>query len=312
LTNKKKMSFFAFPLEEDKINGVIQKNKVFHLIEMPLSLYSTKEFQSTHLAPKKIKEASFEIYGSNFGEIREKCIKEQEQDFFNDLTVKIDKEKREKMVKKLESFLKDISEKNKENIFVFLGGNHLISYFTIKALKPDLVIHFDAHADLDPLEKDLKHSNFIRFLIKELKKLKIVQIGLSNTTKEEFEFINKNKEQIEAFKSIEFWKDKTNVLKKTINEIKKAKEKKGKEPKIYLTIDTDVFEGNFASYQGEALGIRVIDFLFFIEELNKVIKQKKLGKITGFDLVELNPHLDLNNYWTTAIARVLIELISLL
>ena len=305
------MSFFAFPLEEDKINGLIKKDKIYHLIEMPLSKYSTKELQSTHLAPKKIKEASFEIYGSNFGEIREKLIKEYEQDFFNDSTVNINKEEKEKLVEKLKEFLEKIKEKDKENVFIFLGGNHLISYFTIKALEPDLVIHFDAHADLDPLEKELKHSNFLRFLIKELKDLRVIQIGLSNTTKEEFEFIRESKGKIKAFKSIDFLKDKESILNTIIKEIKNLDLKK-QNPKIYITIDLDVFEGNFASYQGEILGIRVFDFLFFMEKLIKILNKEKLGKIIGFDLVELNPHLDLNNYWTTATARILIELISLL
>ena len=49
-----------------------------------------------------------------------------------------------------------------------------------------------------------------------------------------------------------------------------------------------------------------------MEKLVKTLNKGKLGKIIGFDLVELNPHLDLNNYWTTATARILIELISLL
>ncbi len=305
------MSFFAFPLEEDKINKRIKEKVVFHLISMPLSKYSTKELQSTHLAPDIIKKASFEIFGSNFGEIREKMIKEHEQDFFNDFTIEIDKEKREKLVKRIKIFLEKIKDRDKENVFVFLGGNHLISYFTIKALKPDVVIQFDAHADVDPLEKELKHSNFVRFLLEE-KKIKIIQIGLSNTSLEEYEFLHEYSNQIKFFKSVDFHIKRENIKKEIFKSIEKIYKTNQKKVSIYITIDVDVFEGNFASYQGEILGIKVMDFLLFIKEIIENVKKSKKGKIIGFDLVEFNPHLDLNNYWANSIARILIEIISML
>ena len=301
------MSFFAYPLEEDLINNLVKKNKVFHLIDLPLSKYSTKEFQSTNLAPESIKKSSYEIFGSNFGEIREKYIKEHNQDFFNDYTVSI-KNKKE-IINKLKNFLKKIEEKNKENIFIFLGGNHLITYFIIHSIKPDIILHFDSHPDVDPLEKELNHSNFIKFLLEEIPSLKIIQIGLSNATKEELNYLKQK--NIKFFKSIDFFTNRGKILKEIIKEIKETKNKKNKKISIYLTIDTDVFEGNFASYQGESLGISIRDFLFFIYELNNKIKEMDNIQIKGFDLVELNPHLDINNYWTTSITRVLIELISI-
>jgi len=276
---------FAFPRQEDIVKFNLEENKrYFHLIGLPMSVKSYDKEINTNLMPKFIRDASYKIYSSIFGNINKVFLIDHGDIDFEDLDFE-----------KLKSKVEEINDSyDKDNVFVFLGGNHLISYFTIKALNPDLIIHFDAHPDVEYGE--LANYSFLRYLINE--GYKVFSIGLCNGSLEEFEFLkNKN---IDFFTSLDFYEKQNEIKEKLKERLKDAK-------RVYVTFDVDVLRYNLASFQPEALGIELFDLLKFLNSLKIEIS----NKLIGFDLVELDPTKDVNYFSTLMVTRLLIEALSI-
>jgi agmatinase len=113
--------------------------------------------------------------------------------------------------------IKSIKEINSEAFLLFLGGEHLISLPIIKALKPETVLDFDAHADLrrDYLGNRFSHATWASHL---LGGFDLVQRGVRSFSKEEKSTMEKLGEKIHG--------------------------------KTYLTIDLDVFDPSIAPETG--------------------------------------------------------------
>ncbi len=163
----------------------------------------------------------------------------------------------------LEETIKDALELNKNIIPVILGGEHLISLGSFKALKKEYkdlqFISFDAHYDLKDnyMGEKLSHSTVTR-RIYELNK-DVTVIGARAKDKEEEEF-SKN----------------INKIFKNINPNKP----------VYLSIDLDVINTREMPGVGdpEPNGLK-------LEELKNMIR--KLPKnIVGIDIVEFNPLIE--------------------
>ncbi|MEO2154663.1 MAG: arginase family protein [Nanoarchaeota archaeon] len=281
---------FPFPREEDVINFELEKNKAyFHLIGLPMSIKSYNKEINTNLMPEAIRECSNKIYSSLFGNINKAFIIDHDDINFENPNLELLKEKIDKINKNY----------NKKNVFIFLGGNHLISYYTIKALKPDLILHFDAHPDVE--QGELANYSFLRFLINE--GFKVISIGLCNGSKEEFDFLKLKK--IKFFTSLDFYSNKQDIMNYLKDRINKEEIKS-----IYITFDTDFLRNNLASYQPEPLGIELFDFLLFFKEL--IEKSRLAEKIVGFDLVEYDKTKDINDFSCLMNARLLIETIAII
>jgi len=168
----------------------------------------------------------------------------------------------------IEKTIKSILTKKK--FFIFLGGEHTITFPIIKAFQQKYnkfsIIHFDAHGDLRDQFRGEKicHATTMRRASDVIGIENIYQFGIRSGTREEFRF-NRNLYKFEVFKP----------LKSVINKIK--------EP-IYLSIDVDVLDC------GVLPGVSTPEpgGISFRELLDSLLLFKNKNVI-GADIVEYNP-----------------------
>jgi len=198
--------------------------------------------------------------------------------------------------------LKEIEEKitgiNKHaKVPLLLGGEHSISIPAVKALKKEkpLVIVFDAHADLrEEFEgKRICHATCSRRILDFIPKKDLIVLGVRSLSRQELEFIKKNKLKVFFIEEI----------KKESGKIIKLIERESKNRKIYLSIDIDAFDPSIAPGTGtpEHNGLAYSEF----KELIKAIK----GKIIGLDLVEVLP--DKEMITPLLAGKIIIDLLAL-
>ncbi len=159
---------------------------------------------------------------------------------------------------RIKETIKEIKEENTSVFPIFLGGDHLISLGILKALAEKekiTVIDFDAHRDLMDNWIGEKHSHitWAKRLLEE-KNFDLVQIGCRSSSKEEENFVEKNK------------------ISDSIEKIK---------GKVYLSVDLDVFDPMHAPEVGtpELLGMNPKEFFLLLKKICE-------KEVIGLDLVE--------------------------
>lgn len=199
---------------------------------------------------------------------------------------------REDTLFKIERAAGEIFGKNKK--WLGVGGEHLVTLPAVKACyekHPDLnIIQFDAHADLadDYMGEKLSHATVIKRISEFILPENIIQTGIRSGTKEEYDWMKKNK-----------------TFYNSNSDFSNRIEKIGSKP-VYLTIDLDILDPSIFSGTGtpEPGGLF---FKEFIERLNI------LGKlnIVGADVVELSPHYDASGVSTITAAKIIREILLL-
>ncbi|MEM4396067.1 MAG: arginase family protein [Candidatus Woesearchaeota archaeon] len=182
----------------------------------------------------------------------------------------------------------------KKDIDATIGGNHVISYATIKSFKKKYpygkVIIFDAHPDVES-DFFISHEDYLRILINEkiLKNKDVILIGLRNASNEELKFLKSKKIKYFSAKDVYFNE------KKVINFLSKLK------GPCFISIDIDVFDPSFAPGTGyiESFGISPFQFLKIIEALKD---------IRMFDIIEINCEKDIKRITINLAARIIYEL----
>ncbi|MGM0518320.1 MAG: agmatinase [Campylobacterota bacterium] len=177
---------------------------------------------------------------------------------------------------------------------IMIGGEHLVSYATVKSLhkkyKNLKVIHFDAHTDLreDYLGESFSHATVFRRVAELLDKKSLYQFCIRSGLKEEFQWASENI-YMEKF---------------TYNTLESKVEELIKEP-VYITIDLDVFDPSVFPGTGtpEPGGIDFHDMLKIIKILSK------LENTVGLDVVELSPKYDASGVSTAVACKTLRELV---
>ena len=191
----------------------------------------------------------------------------------------------------------DIIEENTYEIYskgkklLALGGEHLITFAEIKAIKDFYdnlaVIQFDAHTDLrsEYLGESLTHSGVMFQIANLIGFDNIAQIGIRSGEKQEFDLMEKYH---------------TRLYKK--EELKKFEGKN-----IFLTIDLDVLDPSLMRGVGtpEAGGMLYRELMEWIVELSKF-------NIIGADIVELAPDLDPSKVSTATACTLTREILTLL
>ena len=177
-------------------------------------------------------------------------------------------------------------KKSRSKLFL-IGGDHSISYFSIKAFSEKYddigLLVFDAHPDMQGSDF-VTHEDYLRILIEQkfIKPQNIVLVGIRSISNEELEYL-KNK------KIIYFNMDK--ILDLGIKEVcDLIMEKFVSFNMFYLSIDIDVVDPAFAPGTGylEPGGISSSDLLYL---LNRI---KNMKNLIAVDLVEINPNKDQN------------------
>lgn len=196
------------------------------------------------------------------------------------------------MVRKI---TRELVEKNRQ-LFI-LGGEHLITYGTYLSFPKETgYVVFDAHYDLRDEYADIKlsHASYLRRIVEDKGADNILHVGARAFVKEELEFLKENKIKTISDKEIRQGKS-IQILKDHISSF----------DKIYTSFDLDVLDPAFAPGVGnpEAVGItsrELFDMIYSLE--NK--------KVTGIDIVELNPTYD-NGSTASLAAKIMSTVIAM-
>ena len=200
----------------------------------------------------------------------------------------------------VESCLAGIEEliKSTDKVPFMLGGEHLITMGALRAVKPDLVIVYDAHLDLrdELFGERMSHATYLRRGYEELGYSAIV-LGARALSGEEVGFAEGN-DDLSYITSLDIIKGRTDPVKIIKEAIESASN-------VYLSIDMDVLDPAYAPAVGnphpEGLSTT---------QLMDIIAGTMSSKVSGFDLNEVCPHYDAGNTATTAAYIVMETLYS--
>jgi agmatinase len=178
-----------------------------------------------------------------------------------------------------------------------LGGEHSLTLGSFRAMPDDVfLIVFDAHFDLrDELYGwKLSHGTFLRRLSENIGTQRILHVGGRAASKEEWEFVRKN--DLKHLSGREL--DSEDFRKKFTDLVSVA-------DKIYVSVDMDILDPAFAPGVGtpEPGGISTAKLIW-------MLKQLRGKKISGFDIVELDPAYDGTGITAVAAAAVFSTLLS--
>jgi agmatinase len=186
----------------------------------------------------------------------------------------------------IESAASEIAGQGKKALV--LGGEHLITYPLLKAMKkffPAIqLVHFDAHCDLrDEYEgQKLSHATAIK-RVSDLGMAAIHQIGIRSGTRQEFEELN------------------------AVDSPASLREHLIPDVPVYLTFDLDVFDPSLAAgvTTPEPGGLMFREVMDYFAVLSG-------AKIVGADIVELAPDYDTTFVSSICAAKVAREALMLL
>ena len=196
----------------------------------------------------------------------------------------------------VESCLLGVEETIKENrgFPVMLGGEHTITLGAIRALKPELVVVFDAHLDLrdELFDERLCHATYLRRAIEETGCNALI-LGVRALSGEEVEYAESS-EHVSFVSSQKCIREPDSVLEHIRRAVADTKS-------VYLSIDLDVLDPAYAPAVGNPHpeGVSVTCLMNMIDEVTR-------GKVVGLDLNEVYPNYDQGNTATTA-AYVVME-----
>ncbi len=199
------------------------------------------------------------------------------------------------MIGMLKKITAELLEKHRQ--LFFLGGEHLITYGTFLNFPKDTgYVVFDAHYDLrdEYADTKLSHASYLRRIVEERGGDNILHVGARAFVKEELSFLKENKIKTISDKEIRQGSG-PKILKDHVSSF----------DKLYTSFDLDVLDPAFAPGVGnpEAVGISS-------RELFDMIYSFENKKVSGVDIVELNPTFD-NGSTASLAAKIISTLIAL-
>lgn len=195
--------------------------------------------------------------------------------------------------------IEQLNKKLENKVHVMLGGEHTITLGAVRALKPELVVVFDAHLDLrDTLfEEKYCHATYLRRIFEEIG-CEAVVLGARALSGEEVDYLT-NSDEISMVTSHEIVgngvKPYVKYIQSRIEEVET----------VYLSIDMDVLDPAFAPAVGnphpEGLSTTLV---------MDIIQGIMSPKFKGFDLNEVYPHYDTGQTAVTAAYLIMETLYS--
>ncbi len=178
-----------------------------------------------------------------------------------------------------------------------MGGEHSITYGAYTSFPKETgYVVFDAHYDLrdEFADTKLSHASYLRRIVEERGSGNILHVGARAYVKEELEFLKENNIKTISDKEIREGKG-PQLLKDHVSTF----------DTIYSSFDLDVLDPAFAPGVGnpEAVGIDS-------RELFDLIHSFEGTKVTGVDIVELNPYHD-NGSTASLAAKIMSTLIAM-
>lgn len=183
----------------------------------------------------------------------------------------------EEMLTMVQKITTELLQRNKQ--IVILGGEHLITLGSYTSFPKETgYLVFDAHYDLrdEYADNKLSHAAYLRRIVEKRGAENIIHVGARAFVKDELSFLTEHNIKIISDKDIrEGYGPK--LVKDAISTF----------DKIYTSFDLDVLDPAFAPGVGnpEANGITSREFFDMVYSIEGT-------KVTGFDIVELNPNYD--------------------
>lgn len=179
---------------------------------------------------------------------------------------------------------------------VMMGGEHTVTLGALRAMRPDLVVCFDAHLDIREslLGLGLTHATFMRRALEELD-AHIIFIGCRALSEKELRFAKENPERLGMVTSLEILRG---GLERAVETLKEAL---ASSSSAYLTIDMDVLDPSAAPAVCNPVpeGISVTTLLDIIAGVID-------SRFRGLDLTEVTPHYD-SGLTSTQAAYIILE-----
>ena len=196
------------------------------------------------------------------------------------------------MVKKITAELVS----RKRQLFI-LGGEHSITYGTYTSFPKETgYVVFDAHYDLRDEFADIKlsHASYLRRIVEERGAENILHVGARAFVKEELEFLKENNIKTITDRHVRDG-DGPRLLRDYVSTF----------DTVYSSFDLDVLDPAYAPGVGnpEAAGITSRELFDMIHTLGET-------KVTGADIVELNPYHD-NGATASLAAKIISTLIAM-
>ena len=196
------------------------------------------------------------------------------------------------MVKKITT---ELVAKQKQ-LFI-LGGEHSITYGTYPSFPKETgYVVFDAHYDLRDEFADIKlsHASYLRRIVEDRGADNILHVGARAFVAEELGFLQENNIKTITDKEIRDGNG-PQLLRDHVSSF----------DSIYSSFDLDVLDPAFAPGVGnpEAVGITSRELFDMISSFNET-------KVTGVDIVELNPYHD-NGATASLAAKIMSTLIAM-
>ena len=184
----------------------------------------------------------------------------------------------------------------KRQLFI-LGGEHSITYGSFMSFPKETgYVVFDAHYDLrdEYANVKLSHAAYLRRIVEKRGAENILHVGARAFVKEELEFLKENKIKTISDRQVREGKG-PHLLKEFVSSF----------DSLYTSFDLDVLDPAYAPGVGnpEAAGMtsrELFDLIYSLE--NK--------KVTGVDIVELNPQYD-NGATASIAAKIMSRLIAM-
>lgn len=166
---------------------------------------------------------------------------------------------------------------------IILGGEHTLTLASLKAqikyVQPSIII-FDAHLDLrsEFMDTRINHATWLRRFL-EKKKGKVAVVGYRDFSKEELEYAMENVDLLLSSDKIEHYQE------EALEELSRFLHNSNE---VYISIDVDVMEptSKFGVSNPSPNGLASSQMI----KLLKIICRKK---VTGIDIVEVNPLIDM-------------------
>ncbi len=188
---------------------------------------------------------------------------------------------------------------NIESAKIYLGGDHTITYHTVKHFAKQYpnsaLIVFDAHPDVFQAFDKPSHQDFLKFIVEEniLPPENIIIIGIRAPHPKEIAYLKgKNIRYIPAWNILRIESICDGIMEFLRNF-----------EAFYVSIDLDVLDPAYApgvSYI-EPGGFTSRELFYFLQRF------KRLPNLKSIDIVELNPDNDVNNLTAKTAAKIVSE-----
>lgn len=184
---------------------------------------------------------------------------------------------------------------------VLLGGEHTVALGALRALRPDLVVTFDAHLDLRDrlLGLEMSHGTFMRRALEELD-FRLVSLGCRALSREELDFAGGSPDRVRVVTAPDLLREGPDLGVGCVSEWLDSASS------AYFSLDMDVVDPASAPAVGNPSpgGIGVSQLLDILEGTVD-------GRCRGFDLTEVAPHYD-SGLTATQAAHIVLEAVYLL